>query len=236
MLIVQIISGFTQSEEQWDGTQELREKILAELDDYSSLSVRVRHSVWNDNHKATARQLYMLRERYPEEPFVVVVFAYSWGCGNGLVKLAKYLDRFGVDIAKAVLSDPVYRHWFSLGNWRVLTGDARIKIPNNVLSLEGYYQETSIPMGREPVSDLIKCDPWIKLRLPHAEMDDARAWRLRCVEVAKEQAAIAVGAASNVPASAPVSVATVEMQRTESSLAHPRDDTAAKKNSSDMPQ
>lgn len=234
MLVVQIISGFTQSEEQWDGTQELREKILAELDDYSSLSVRVRHSTWNDNHKATARQLYMLRERYPEEPFVVVVFCYSWGCGNGLVKLAKYLDKFGVDIAKAVLSDPVYRHWFSLGNWRAVMGDARIRIPNNVLSMEGFYQETGAyrfePRGRLPISDRTKCEPWIKLRLPHAEMDDARAWRNRCVEVAKEQAAIAVGAASNVPASAPVSVAMVEMERTESSLAHPRDDTTAKKN------
>jgi hypothetical protein len=43
------------------------------------------------------------------------------------------------------------------------------------------------------------------------------------VEVAKEQALLAVGAPSNVPARAPVSVATVGMQRTESSLAAPRE-------------
>jgi pimeloyl-ACP methyl ester carboxylesterase len=221
MLTCQLISGFTQTQEQWNGVQELREKLLSELDDYSSLSVRVRLDTWNANWYEIARQLYMLRERYPEEPFVVVVFAYSWGCGHGLVKLAKYLDRFGVDIQKAVLSDPVYRHWFL--KWRALMGDARIRVPNNVLSMEGFYQTTDKPAGRLPVSDLIKCEPWTKLRLPHAEMDDARAWRLRCVEVAKEQALLAVGAPSNVPARAPVSVATVGMQRTESSLAAPRE-------------
>lgn len=213
MLIVQLISGFTQSEENWNGVQELREKLLSELDDYSSLSVRVRLDVWNAHWYAIARQMYMLRERYPQEPFAVVAFAYSWGVGNGLVKLAKNLDRFGVDIAHAVVSDPVYRHWFSLGNWRALLGDSRIAIPANVLRIEGFHQETNIPQGRRPMSDRLTCEPWTLLRRPHAEMDDARPWWERCVEVAKEQAAKAVGSPANVPATAPVSVATDSMNR-----------------------
>lgn len=214
MLIVQLISGFTQTEEQWNGVQELREKLLAELDDYSAISVRIRLGEWKDNWKAAARQLYMLRERYPDEPFVVLVFAYSWGVGNGLVNFAAYLDRFGVDIAKAVVSDPVYRHWFTPKNWRVLYGDARITLPKNVLAIEGYYQETNKPMGRMPVSDVAKCEPWIRVRLPHAEMDDSRLWRQRCIQVAKEYAKLAVGSPANVPAAAPDSVAMVEMNRT----------------------
>lgn len=213
MLICQLISGYTQTEENWNGVQELREQLLSELDDYSSLSVRIRLDTWDANFKAIARQLYMLRERYPKEPFVVVAFAYSWGVGNGLVKFAKHLDRFGIDIATAVISDGIYRHWFSLGNWRLLLGDTRIVLPANVLCVEGFYQETSYPMGRKPVSERTQCVEWTKLRLPHVEMDDARPWRSRCVEVAKKQAALAVGSPKNVPATAPASVALDVMER-----------------------
>jgi pimeloyl-ACP methyl ester carboxylesterase len=213
MLIVQLISGFTQSEEQWNGVQELREKLLSELDDYSSLSVRIRLDVWKSDWYAIARQIYMLRERYPQEPFRVVAFAYSWGVGNGLVRLAKNLDRFGVDIDHAVVSDPVYRHWFSPGNWRAMWGDRRIVIPANVQRMEGFYQTTDKPHGRRPVSDRLTCEPWTLLRRPHAEMDDARPWWERCIEVAKEQAAMAVGSPKNVPATAPESAATKDMDR-----------------------
>jgi len=213
MLIVQLISGYTQTEEIWNGTQELREKIIAELDDYSSLSVRVRLGKWNDNWKEQARQLYMLRERYADEKFTVVVFAYSWGVGNGLVKFAKHLDRFGIDVQTAVVSDPIYRHWFIPRNLRVLWGDTRITLPPNVKAIEGYYQRTSQPMGRTPVSSTAKCDPWTLLRLPHVEMDDARSWHRRCIEVAKEYAASSVGSKQNVPATAPITQATVEMER-----------------------
>lgn len=208
MLIVQLISGFTQTEETWNGVQELREELLSELDEYSALSVRVRLNPWGANWYENARQIYMLRERYPKEPFTVIVFAYSWGVGSGLVNLAKYLDRFGVDIAKAVISDGIYRHWFTVGNWRLLWGDSRIVLPSNVLSIEGFYQETSTPMGRRPVSSVATCEPWMKLRLPHVEMDDARPWRQRCVAVAKHYAGLAVVSTQSVPIAAPVSEAT----------------------------
>lgn len=207
MLIVQLISGFTQSEETWNGVQELREKLLSELDDYSSLSVRIRLDVWNSNWKAIARQFYMVRERYACEPFVVVAFCYSWGVGHGLVRLAKRLDRYGIDVEKAVVSDPVYRHWAWPGNWRALYGDSRIVLPANVLSIEGYYQTTNRPAGRLPVSEKATCDPWTKLRLGHQEMDDARPWHRRCIEVAKEAAVKSVGTVSSVPAAAPASAA-----------------------------
>lgn len=213
MLIVQLISGFTQTEQNWNGVQELREQLLSELDDYSSLSVRIRLDEWKANWKAIARQLYMLRERYPREPFIVVCFAYSWGVGHGLVKFAKYLDWYGVDVAHAVVSDPVYRHWFSPGNWRAIWGDSRIVIPRNILKIEGFYQETDKPRGRRPTSDQLTCDPWTLLRRPHAEMDDARPWWERCIEVAKCKAAKAVGNPKMVPATAPKSEATEAMDR-----------------------
>jgi hypothetical protein len=211
MLICQLISGFTQSEENWNGVQELREKLLSELDDYSTLAVRIRLDNWNADWKAIARQYYMLRERYRmDPPFVVIAFAYSWGVGNGLVKFAKYLDRYGIDIEIAVVSDPIYRHWFSLGNWRVALGDTRIALPANVRLIEGFYQTVNKPMGRQPVSEVSPCKPWTKLRLPHQEMDDAWEWPGRCIEVAKEFTARAVGNPRNVPDTAPPSVAVEE--------------------------
>jgi hypothetical protein len=207
MLICQLISGFTQSEETWNGVQELREKLLSELDDYSSLSLRIRLDVWNANWRAIARQMYMLRERYPQEAFAVVVFAYSWGVGNGLVKLAKELSRYGVDIDQAVISDGIYRHRFSLGNWRAVLGDSRIVLPANVLSVQGFYQDISYPMGRQPVSQRAKCHPWTRIILPHVEMDSSRNWHDRCIAVAKEAARRCVGPTSSVPVAAPASAA-----------------------------
>lgn len=208
MLIIQLISGFTQSEKAWNGVQELREKLLSELDDYSSLSVRIRLDEWSANWRAIARQMYMLRERYPQEPLTVLVFAYSWGVGNGLVQLARQLNRFGIDIETAVISDGVYRHWFSLGNWRVILGDRRIVLPANVLSVQGFHQETSYPMGRQPLlANGKQCDPWTKIRLEHVEMDGSRDWHRRCIRVTKDAATRLVGGITSVPAAAPASAA-----------------------------
>lgn len=208
MLTIQLISGYQQTEQNWNGVMELREKLISELDNYSTLAVRIRYSEWNADWKAAARHLYMLRERYPaDQPFVVIAFCYSWGVGNGLVRFAKRCDYFGIDIAHAVISDGIYRHWFSPGNWRVALGDHRIMLPHNVLKIEGFHQETSIPMGKLPVSDRATANPWIKLRLPHIEMDDARPWHNRCIEVAKECVADVVGSPRNVPEQAPPSEA-----------------------------
>lgn len=208
MLVVQLISGYTQTEATWNGVQELREKLLSELDEYSALSVRVRLDIWHANWRAVARQLYMLKQRYHRDPFAVIVFAYSWGVGNGLARLAKQLDRFGIDIDHAVIADGVYRHWLTVGNWRAILGDARIVLPANVKRIEGFYQETSYPMGRRPVSGSAHCEPWTKLRVPHVEMDDANEWHDRCLAVASEQARLHVGSVRSVPKNSPESVAT----------------------------
>jgi hypothetical protein len=206
MLVCQLISGYTQSDENWNGVHELREKLLSELDNYSSLSVRIRLDTWNSNWRGIARQLYMLRERYDEEPFAVVVFAYSWGVGHGLVKLAKYLNRYGVNIDHAVLSDGIYRHWFSAGNWRVLVGKPPILLPPNIIRVDGFYQETSWPSGVKPVGPI---EHWELVQLPHIEMDDSKKWHTRCIQVAKQAALTAVGSPHDVPASAPISQAVV---------------------------
>lgn len=208
MLTIQIISGFTQHEGHWNGCLELREKLLAELDKYSALSVRTRVDPWNADWAHVARQLHLLRNRYEREPFEVLVFAYSYGVGNGLVKLARHLDRYGIDVSHAVTCDGIYRHWFSLGNWRSLFGGFQITLPPNVKVVDAFHQEVSRPMGAKPIGSGSNLRTWKRLRLPHVEMDDAAEFHRKCLEVAAERVREVVRRPESVPADAPASEAT----------------------------
>src|SRR3972149_10563707 len=105
MLLVPIISGFTQTDGEWTGCDELREIILAETDNYSAMSVRPRVYRWADPWRRIARDMHLIRWRYHREPFAVVACAYSFGAGYGLVKLAKNLKRYGIGIDTAGISD-----------------------------------------------------------------------------------------------------------------------------------
>ena len=208
MLYAPVIGGFTQGEGTWNGAQELRERLLAEFDAYSALSVRFPFYPWNSDWRDVARRTYLLRERYRADRLTMLVFAFSWGVGNGLVKYAKRLQRYGIEIDCAVICDGVYRHWFTPGNWRIVIGDTRIHLPSNVKSYYGFYQETERPCGKKPVSDSAVCLGWEKLNLPHVEMDDSYKWHDKCVELAHQYAPAKTKGPLSVPQSAPQSFAT----------------------------
>lgn len=218
MLTLQIISGFTQREGAWNGCSELKEKLLAELDQYSPLSVRIRLDPWNANWKYIAREMHLLRLRYPREPFVVGAFAYSWGVGYGLKKLSAQLGRFGIPVNTAVTSDGIYHSWLPgalqwAGNWRAMLGRAAINL-KNVQQLHGFHQEVSRPMGQRPSLKQGEVVSWEPLIYPHVEMDDAPEWHQRCIEVANELVAKIVRQPESVPIGAPLSEA-VEKRRDE---------------------
>lgn len=205
MLLLDVIGGFKQSEEHANGCVELREKLLSNLDDFSALSVRVRFHEWNERFRTVARNAHLLRLRYPKpEPFGIVVFAFSWGVGNGLVQYAKALSRFGLKIQCAVLCDGIYRHWYPGGNWRAVVGGYRITLPPNVLTYYGFHQEISRPMGVKPVGEAT-CLGWEKLDYEHVEMDDSPEWHDRCIRTALEEVKSYV--AGKVPLEAPRSSA-----------------------------
>lgn len=215
MLEIPIISGFTQRDGEWNGCHELREIILAETDDYSALSVRPRLYRWNDPWKHIARQMHLERLRYKHEPFGVVVFAYSFGAGNGLVRLAKQLKRYGIGIEAAVVSDGVFHSWLPPELWfleaRALLGLARIRLPPSIARLIAFHQTVSRPMGLRPKaseSQLSNAD-WRQLEYPHVEMDDAPEWHAECVRVAIEATDKFVHRPASVPVGAPQSEATV---------------------------
>jgi len=204
VLIIQTISGFTQHQGEWNGVQELRELVLSNLDAYSPLSVRVWYAPHNDNWEHRARQIYMLRERYrgSGDPFAVIVFAYSWGVGEGLRQLALHLARYEISIRHAVICDGVYKHWLFAGNWRALFGDTRIHL-KNVDLVDGFYQNVNKPHGREPFVDGGDLGSWNEIHLPHEEMDSAYQWHNRCVEVAKRWVDIIVPNVTDVPENSP---------------------------------
>lgn len=207
MILFDVIGGFTQTEETNNGCIELCEKLRSNLDEYSQLSVRVRFHEWNSNWYSSARYAHLLRLRYPRpEPFGIVAFAYSWGCGNGLVKYAKALKRFNLRIETVVLCDPIYRHWYPWGNWRALVGGYWITLPPNVLSYYGFYQRVSRPHGVKPRGDAV-CLGWEEINYEHVECDDSPEWHDKCIAVAIEEAKQFVRRTNSVPDTAPQSSA-----------------------------
>ena len=211
MLFVENISGFTQDVSD-NGIIELHEKILASMDDYSPLAVRVRARRHNENWKAIALNYHMLRRKYPEpEPFVIVVNAYSYGVGHGLTRFARQLNRYGLRINHATLCDGVYYHWHPLGWWRALIGNSRVQIPNNVDQFYAFYQRKNIPQGRQPMFNEVttKRLGWEELHVEHQWMDDEIQWHNYCIKTVKELARRAVrGGSNSVPTGSPETAAT----------------------------
>ena len=204
MLYVDVIGGFTQNEATANGCVKLEERLLAETDDYSGLSVRIRFNPWHARWSDVARNRYMTKQQYPRERWGHVVCPYSYGGGHGLVKFARHLDRYGMKIHVAVMADAIYRHlWMK---WRSLYGDYSITLPDNVLAYHGFYQRKSRPMGVKPSGKATELS-WTQLEVVHTEMDDQMEWHDRCVEVVRDMAARYVGSTANVPAEAPLSEA-----------------------------
>ena len=220
MLMVQCIGGFTQTEDEWNGVMQIKERLLSELDEYSALSVRVSFKPWNAEWGRIAKRMHLLRNRYSRERFVVVVCAYSWGAGNGLKKLADQLARYDIEIEVVVMSDGVYHSWWLPKSlWflevRALFGLA-IRLPTNVKAVHGFAQTESRPRGVKPTGNG-KILSWTEVVRPHAEMDDLPEWHDKCASVALVAAKLAVGTPQSVPANAPPSLAL------ESRLAPPKE-------------
>lgn len=81
----------------------------------------------------------------------IVVVAYSWGCGNGVRRLAKHLARLGFEIDLLILIDPVLKRpgfWGSPRQLWALTRWGRFEVPRKVISVASYRQVNRPPYGR----------------------------------------------------------------------------------------
>lgn len=151
---------------------------------HSSATSAVRLCPWNTNWSHEAEFVFRLSNGDPPR---VVVCAYSWGAGWGAMELARQLERRGLDVQSMVLIDPVYRHCYSLGQWRALVPWSQIRVPANVHEVHWFRQAVSRPAGHDLVAESTGTviHPSVVLRVDHVHMDDQQVCLKKCVEVAE---------------------------------------------------
>jgi len=173
------ISGFTQSLERMSGI----ETLWLKLRQFSQPDISVLSPLqWKSDWRNLAE--FMWRTSSPDD-IRVRVYAYSWGCGHGFVRLAKELRKRGIPIDNAVLSDPVYHSW--VRPWRAVIFSPAIKIPDNVRRVDWFFQRQNRPqattlMAQNPEKTIIAKPR--ELQRTHEYMDDAVEFHEAALSVA----------------------------------------------------
>lgn len=175
------IMGFTQDKSRESGLEKLWRKLRETLP--LETECLVHPQTWDADFDALAEFIW----RNGTKATVVNVYAYSWGCGHGFVKLAKALQARGIQVPKAVLSDPVYHSW-----WRPWRGifhaslNPPIVLPTNVWHVDSFYQRLNTPQGTKIALKnraAQQSDP-VLLECTHQYMDDADEFHEKVLEVA----------------------------------------------------
>lgn len=183
-----VITGFTQTR----ATRSRLVDMWKELyDQHARPETLVCLRRWNSNWRAEAEHVLRLADDRDQAAAPTIrVFAYSWGAGWGFTRFADQLGRRGLRVETAVLSDPVYRHPYWLGQWRALIPSWPIVIPANVGELHTYYQDQDTPRGHKLVcrsTETVLHTP-IRLQASHAAMDEQVQFLTHCRLVAKQRA------------------------------------------------
>lgn len=177
-LWVFVITGFLQSR----GTRSRMIALWKQAHDvlnHPEIVVALRH--WNCDWEAEAEFVYRLSSTRTR----VVTFAYSYGAGWGVPQLAEHLAGRGVDVTRAILSDPVHRHPSILCRWTSLfPGLIPVSIPENVHHVESYRQSMNWPRAHRLIAEgnLTTITKPIDLGVPHQSMDDHPTFIGRCLE------------------------------------------------------
>lgn len=165
------ISGFRQHRGSPTGLEALWQRLRAA---HHNGVAAVELCAWNDNWSALAE--FIWRFRRDGQPPRIGIYAYSWGAGWGFIQLARQLRRRGLEVQHAVLSDPVYRHWYRAGNWRAFVPGIPIEVPANVRRVQYFVQRQNWPRGHRVIAaDATQTAIWapITLNADHEKMDDA---------------------------------------------------------------
>ena len=102
---------------------------------YAGPDCKVDYLAWNGDSNSLAENIYRHAESNGGLGSTdVAAVAYSWGCYTAVI-LCEQLRRRGIDVCTLVLCDPVYRHFYSLGQWRAMVGSSKIRVPNNVANV-----------------------------------------------------------------------------------------------------
>lgn len=140
----------------------------------SSPEFVVERHAWYSRAGDLAEMVSAFRDRQNTTPRINVV-GYSWG-GTTALNFARCLKRRGLNVARMVLCDAVYRPPVPLGYSLAFCPWMRLLVPNNVGHVIQFRQRTSWPRGHRIVAE----DPhatWVEkpIFLPHdhIHMDDA---------------------------------------------------------------
>lgn len=180
------IMGFTQDTSCESGM----EKIWRMLRESLPLETQclVHPQTWDADFDALAE--FIWRNGAPGT--AVNIYAYSWGCGHGFVRLSKALKIRGIPVPKAVLCDPVYHSW--IRPWRGLfhgSCNPPIIVPENVWHIDSFFQRLNRPQGtslRMMNRAGSQSEP-VELQRSHPYMDDADEFHQKVLEVAATAAA-----------------------------------------------
>lgn len=166
------ISGFLQSKGQDNGTFKLWKKLGV----YRSPNTAVSLHEWNSDFSEIAAII--------EKSGVqnVLIFAYSWGAGNGAKRLSVELLKKGINVKNMVLSDPVYRSPLWIFSWQALLNIRSITYPRNVWNIDYFVQQNIPPKGHTVKIEDKTIEPVI-LNSTHLLMDDHEEYHNKCLEV-----------------------------------------------------
>ena len=141
---------------------------------------------WSDNFADLAELIFRMRNGADPD---ICIHGYSWG-GFSATVLARELQRRNLRVRCLVLCDPVYRHWYKLGQWRALMPWSEIEIPANVDEVYWFRQNRNLPRGHELVPEPVRLNgirqpvgrtvihPPVWLECDHAYCDDSSEFHL----------------------------------------------------------
>ena len=177
------ISGFTQTLDRSNGIHKLWIKLRSVVDKQTCI---IHPQVWNANFAELAEFIWMMSQGNGVP--TIKVYAYSWGCGHGFVRLAKELRKRGLTIQTAVLCDPVFHSWWR--PWRAMVFSPNIEIPSNVEEVFWFRQYRNHPQATglvEEDKDETNIHSPVVLDREHAYMEDAVEFHDMCLRVANEE-------------------------------------------------
>jgi hypothetical protein len=188
-----LISGFMQHAGQDTGMSTLLSKFRNDCHYCNGSSIVELHR-WCSNWAWIAQDLFRF-SNYGKKKLIVAIYAYSFGAGWGAMQLAKQLNKLGVEIQVMVLSDPVYRHPWTILRWMSLLkrkpfflGPRVISIPPNIKEVYRFHQERDLPQGSHLIAQnentLIHRSE--KLMYVHTKMDEAEDFHEKALEQASK--------------------------------------------------
>ncbi len=178
-----VIPGFCQDRSEPNGCQ----KLWLALGQLRSPTTCVLLLEWDSPWDRIAEWIWLCSSN--GVPPAIRVYAYSYGVGYGLVRLAKELGkRCGLKIKTAVCCDGVYRSWLLSLRWLAFCHGSRIKMPANVLDVRGVRQITDPWLRGHEIVATSPDQEIHKLLLvrgtDHAHIDDHPLFQEQCKAVA----------------------------------------------------